>query len=125
MIKHLLRWLPALIWMGIIFYWSSQPVLPIDNLPNAELAHWLSHAGAYSILAVLLAFGTGLSRRRLWLAFVLATLYGIGDEIHQSFTPGRSGGVRDVVIDAVSAGIALVVISKVRPWRQISIIRRT
>ena len=124
MSKHLLRWLPALSWMGIIFYWSGQPVLPIDHLPNADLAHWLSHVGAYGILAVLLTFGTGLGRRGLWLAFALAALYGIGDEIHQSFTPGRRADVRGVAIDAVSAGITLIVISKVRHWQQIPIFRR-
>ncbi len=124
MIKRLLRWVPALIWMSIIFYWSGQPVLPIDSLPNSSLAHYLSHVGAYGILAILLTLGTGLSRRGLWLAFLLAALYGISDEFHQSFTPGREAKARDAVIDAVSAGAALLLISRARLRPQDSIFRR-
>ena len=125
MIKRLLRWVPALLWMCIIFYWSSQPVLPIDRLPNSVLAHYVSHLGAYGILALLLTLGTGTSRRGLWLAFGLATLYGITDEIHQSFTPGRGAGVRDAIVNAVSAGAALLLVRGIRSRRQGSIFRRT
>ncbi len=121
---NLLRWFPALVWMSIIFYWSSQPVLPIDSLPNSSLAHYLSHIGAYGILAVLLTFGTGSSRRGLWLAFVLVILYGVSDEIHQSFTPGRKAGVKDVAVNTLAAGTALLLLSRLRPWERVPLFRR-
>ena len=39
----------------------------------------------------------------LWLAFFLATTYGILDEYHQSFVPGRTVDVWDAVADAIGA----------------------
>jgi VanZ family protein len=42
-------------------------------------------------------------------AIVLATMYGVSDEFHQSFVPGRSPDRFDVVADCVGAtiGVAL------------------
>ena len=42
-------------------------------------------------------------------AWVVGTLYAASDEIHQLFVPGRSGQLRDVLLDSagVAAGILL------------------
>ncbi len=45
------------------------------------------------------------SRKALWLVIALGTLYGISDEIHQHFVPGRVMGWTDAVADV--GGIAL------------------
>jgi VanZ family protein len=37
---------------------------------------------------------------------VLAVLYAISDEVHQSFVPTREGTLRDVIIDAIGALLA-------------------
>jgi VanZ family protein len=44
-------------------------------------------------------------------AWVVAVLYGVSDEIHQSFVPDRTGRPSDVLIDAIGAaiGVALAV----------------
>jgi VanZ family protein len=102
-----LRWVPALVWMSIIAYWSSQSDLPIDRYSSSSLLHRLSHVGAYSVLALLLLLATGTAPAGLLLAFVLAALYGLGDEIHQSFTPNRSPSLRDWTVDVVSAGVTV------------------
>ncbi|HUE75358.1 MAG TPA: VanZ family protein [Chloroflexota bacterium] len=107
---HFVRWLPALVWMGFIFYWSSQSVLPIDGYDYSTLLHRISHFGAYSILALLLVIGTGSSVRGLLAAFIIASLYGVTDEIHQSFVPGRSGRLEEVVLNTVSAAVAVVMV---------------
>ncbi|MBI4494785.1 MAG: VanZ family protein [Chloroflexi bacterium] len=107
MFLRLLLWLPALAWMGVIFYWSSQPVLPIDGQPNSGLLHRTAHLIAYAILALLLALGSGTSQRGLRAAFLLAVLYGLTDEVHQSFVPGRHGRVQEVVTDAAAAAAIL------------------
>jgi VanZ family protein len=56
-----------------------------------------------------------------WLAMILTVLYGISDELHQSFVPTRDSSVIDVLSDSVGAllGIlALVVFQRVISSRQ-------
>ena len=59
----------------------------------------------------------GAVRRRLvfgWapIAFALTVLYGVSDEVHQSFVPGRGPSLIDIAFDAVGAmlgvGLALL-----------------
>lgn len=95
-----------------------------DNLPAAEqteivaslqfLARKSAHFCLYMILGVL-SFLTFISYEKLLFTLRLTTscgiclLYAASDEIHQLFVPGRSGEVRDVMIDFSGAvlGIAL------------------
>ena len=49
-------------------------------------------------------FDTGWSAGHVFsTAALLAVLYGLGDEVHQSFVPGRDASVGDVVADAAGA----------------------
>jgi len=105
-------WLPVIIWAAFIFYLSSIPHLRF--LPN----HWdflvrkIGHLGVYGILARLLA--RALTGSTLWSwkkifmwSLVLTMLYACTDEFHQSFVPGRSATVHDVLIDSAGAWLAL------------------
>ena len=40
---------------------------------------------------------------------MIAILYAITDEIHQSFVPGRTALLSDVVIDSIGAGAGLLI----------------
>ena len=40
---------------------------------------------------------------------VFGTLYAISDEIHQTFIPGRSGEIRDVIIDSLGIFTGLLI----------------
>ncbi len=94
--------------MGLIFVVSAQPTLPSApgrwDLPLKKTMH----AVAYGILTwlYLRAFrGHWRDDARVRLAsVVLALVYAVSDEYHQTFVPGRSGSWVDVVIDGV--GIA-------------------
>ena len=55
---------------------------------------------------ILLWMGYGLKTNVL-IAFLVAVLYGISDEFHQSFVPGRTPDVWDVACDAAGALAAL------------------
>jgi VanZ family protein len=110
-VRRALRyWAPLVAWMLVIFAASSQPRIPYqDDVPD-----WFSHALVYLVLAVLagraLAAGAHLLDLRLAAcAFAFCVAYGISDEWHQSFVPGRQADPWDVVKDAVGAlgGLAL------------------
>jgi len=101
---HRFRWLLAvLVWMLIIFWFSSQPQLPgfTDGLLDILFKKG-GHLLAYGILWTLLRLGTG----RPWLALVITVLYAISDELHQTFVPGRNGWWVDVGVDAVGVFLA-------------------
>lgn len=110
--SSLSRWLPVLVWAGVIFAFSSVPDL------GTGLGGWdlvlrkIAHAAEYALLGALLTRATG----RAGLAFALGTLYAVSDELHQSFVPGRVGSPLDVAIDAVgiAIGVALWQLARTR-----------
>lgn len=107
--RALVAWVPALAWAVTIFFLSSQPALPSPMGASDKQAH----AVAYGILATVCLVGLTGARidairpGRVVVAFVLAVLYGVSDEWHQSFVPGRSPEVADVIADATGALLAL------------------
>ena len=108
--RTLVGWVPAVVCAATIFFLSAQPKLPSPGGFSDKQAHAL----AYGVLAFLSLMGlTGWRWQRIGSAsvagaFVAAVLYGVSDEIHQMFVPGRSPDVADVAADAVGAGIAVV-----------------
>ena len=107
-------WLPVVIQMGLIFYFSSQPpgspALELFPLPGG-----IGHLGGYGLLALLLyrALNKGFrgwSWRAAGYTFLAAFVYGITDEIHQSFVPGRQALLSDLFINAIGIGLALAAI---------------
>lgn len=72
---------------------------------TAGIDFWIrkgAHFTVYTILGLLLIGGLCQLRqtRRVWLAAaVIGWSYAATDEFHQLFVPGRSGQLRDVVID--------------------------
>jgi VanZ family protein len=73
-----------------------------------------AHMAEYACLAGLVLFGLSVNLEKKKYLYPLslgaAALYASTDEIHQLFTPGRSGEVRDVIIDTCGALIGLLVI---------------
>ena len=96
--------LAALFWAGLIFYLSSQPSIEAPALfPGQDK---LFHLIAFGILGFL-TMGTlqashaGYPTRRVWLVVLAVTLYGILDEVHQYFVPGRNADIYDALADAL------------------------
>ncbi|HHD56315.1 MAG TPA: VanZ family protein [Desulfobulbaceae bacterium] len=102
------RFIPMILVMGIIFFLSNQPgdTLPLPDVPNLDK---LLHAGIYSLLAATTLFAvqneSTLKKPRLSGFFVLlfCLLYGISDEWHQSFVPGRTPSIWDIAADTTGA----------------------
>ena len=108
-----LRWSPVVLWMAGLFWGSSLPHRP--PTPGMECFRWddkLQHAGAYAILGIL-AWRALAGRKGLWRAIVavlIAAVYGIADEAHQGFVPGRECSLLDWVMDAAGATIAVALL---------------
>lgn len=91
----------ALGWMGLIFFLSHQPSLPAPSLfPHQDK---LFHAVTYGVLGFLFQGGLPATPRRWMLAWLMASLYGCSDEIHQMFVPGRSADPLDLLADSAGA----------------------
>ncbi|MCL5265774.1 MAG: VanZ family protein [Chloroflexi bacterium] len=114
MLKHLVsRWLPVLLWMGLIFFLSSRSDLPtIGDHTTDFIAKKDAHAFVYAVLAFLLLRATSGSTRPALYAFAIAALYAVSDEFHQTFVFRREGTLRDIGIDAAAAALALVVVER-------------
>ena len=106
--------LMALTWMGLLFYLSHQPSLPMPSLFSAQ--DKITHALAYGALAVMLLGSFPLradrySWQQIGASVVIASLYGASDELHQSFIPGRSSEIGDWVADTLGALIAVLLVA--------------
>ena len=111
-----LRFLPALACMGVIFALSHQSKLPEVPSISGQLVSALGHFTVYFALAVLIWWALGAfdipGWQRVGLAFSIAFLYGISDEWHQSFIPGRTPDWRDNLTDAIGAACGLWVVTR-------------
>jgi VanZ family protein len=105
--QHLMRLAPAVGWMLVIFVLSSRSQYPQPRERLAELSAIAVHLFAYGVLALLLFRVLAPMSRPRWttatVAVLLATAYGISDEVHQSFVAGRSATAFDVGVDFVGA----------------------
>ena len=134
-----LAWLPAILWMAVIFSGSTdvlstertsriigpllrwlKPDLSEHALKNAQFAiRKGAHVTEYAVFAVLLwraLRGSVLlapwNWRQAQIALGLAVLYAITDEIHQALVQSRMGSTWDVLIDACGAALGLFLV-----WR--------
>ena len=102
------RWAVVILWMGVIFWFSAQPK-DVLNLGQSTLLSKLAHVIEYAILGWLIQWAhSGRARPRVgWLSWLIAVLYAATDELHQSFTPGRTPLVTDVMIDSFGAALGV------------------
>jgi VanZ family protein len=101
-LKKLLKWVPAIIICSISVYLSSQPT--IEKMPSFLYADKLVHLVCFAGLAFWVAFGFNLKKySQFWISSIFVSVYGIIDEIHQSFTPGRSVSFFDWCCDSIGA----------------------
>jgi len=104
--KHpLLRWLPAVGIMILIFCISATPSYRIPSTGAWDvLVKKGSHFLGYALLGAACLYGTGrVERRTMAYALAISVLYALSDEYHQTFTPGRHGQLSDAGIDTLGA----------------------
>ncbi len=100
-----LSWAFVVVMVLIIFYISSLTFPPVP--PGINIKAILYHFFAFFFLAFFLlpALVKGKKKNLIFIAIILAVLYGISDEFHQLFVPGRVCSFSDILAD--SAGIFL------------------
>lgn len=122
-----LRWIPVLLWMGLIFFLSHQDgntstlqsgivldflrsigiqftpdTLPIFTGVIRKGAHFTEYAILYFLL-------TKIPLKPL-ACFTILLLFSLSDEWHQTFVPGRSGQLSDVGIDLLGGIFVMLVL---------------
>ena len=113
-------WAPVLVWAIVIFSFSALPTSPVAEI------HWQdfiikksAHIIEYGVFAILLYRAFIMSnlkkKKAILYAFLIAVLYGVTDEYHQSYTPGRDPKVRDIFFDSFGALMSLYFINKILP----------
>jgi len=99
-------------WMGVIYALSS---ISGSSVPGrfSTAAHFV----VYAVLGALYLWALP-RRERVWptafAAVALASLYGITDEFHQSFVPGRMPDPADWLVDTAGALTAVLIIVGLR-----------
>ena len=121
------RFLPPLLWMGLIALGSSSllsggrtgrgmlallgHLVPWASPVVLDAAHFglrkVGHLVEFGVLAILWYRALAPSPRALMAALVLTTAYGGVDELRQGLDPSRSPAVSDVAVDALGALLGL------------------
>jgi VanZ family protein len=131
------KWMLVFTWMGVIFFLSHQPADTSGALSGAlleklfliirlfekmlnitfdrEILHFILRKGAHftayfilgALLMIALANNNSDMRKVFYQGLLIAMIYAITDEFHQTFIPGRAGQVQDVLIDTAGAATAL------------------
>ncbi|HEY0828507.1 MAG TPA: VanZ family protein [Bacilli bacterium] len=120
-LKKTIRWLPAILWMLVIYYLSGQTGSELNTflpffqkwLPFMKGFNW-GHFFAYFILALTFFWALGEESSGFRLKFIiviLCLLYGLTDEYHQGFVEGRSPDIKDLLNDSIGAALAMLFIS--------------
>ena len=104
--------MPVVLYCLVIFAFSSTSDLP--SLPGGvsdKSAHALAYTGLGVLLARALAGGLGrpVSPGTALLAVALGIAYGLSDEVHQLFVPGRQFDVGDLAADGLGVVAGAVV----------------
>ncbi len=105
----------VLLWAGLIFFLSAQPGLRVSNDPGVDgpVRH-LAHVGTYALLTLLIGWALAghatPTTRSAVVSAVLALLYGVTDEWHQTYVPSRTGRPEDLIWDGLGAIAGLLVL---------------
>jgi VanZ family protein len=112
--RWLWAWGPAILQMAVIFALSGIPNL--KELPGG-ISDFTGHFVGYGLLGALVvravagARWAGVTAGAAARAWIISGLYGVSDELHQYFVPGRSTSAIDWIADALGAAVSIVAIA--------------
>jgi VanZ family protein len=99
---------------ALIFGASGRSQVADPGIPNVDkIVHFL----VYGLLATLVVRTRAGGRIWPWVALAITSVYGITDELHQSFVPGRSMEFADWMADTLGAALAIFLYTKCAWYR--------
>jgi VanZ family protein len=109
-----------LVYIPLVIYWImlfTATSLPASNLPSVAVGDKIKHFSAFFGLSVLLSL-TLIYQNKILLfkkyflaaALVISSIYGLLDEIHQSFVPGRNSEFLDWLADTIGAAAGAFIV---------------
>lgn len=154
--KKIIVYILAILWMGLISFFSHQPATDSDKVSNGIIdkivdtveiisghkfndkeleiiseylifpVRKLAHFTLYFILGILIynvinLYSTN-NKKILLISILLCIIYACSDEIHQLFVPGRSGELRDVLIDSIGSILGIIIVSKIKKFKKSKLI---
>ena len=112
---------PAIFWAVLIFIASSIPKLPAPDLKIPLMDKWI-HLVVYGIFGCFLQRSfLVLSPNRIFvfgMTFLVGSVYGLSDEFHQSFVPGREACVGDFIADTLGVSLSFLAYRLVLRFQQ-------
>jgi VanZ family protein len=105
--NFLICWLPLIIYCLAIYIQSDYP--SPEKIPTWTFSDKILHFGAYGLLGILFirAYETLPLKANKTLLILMsigsATLYGVGDEIHQYFVPLREADIMDAIANMLGS----------------------
>jgi len=121
-LHHIYYWLPPLLWMGIIYYMSSQKSIGMTHDKAGDFVVFKSlHMVEYALLFFLLyrAFSSVKIRAQFFYPFFIAMIYSATDEFHQLFITTRQGAFRDIFFDIAGMLVMYGIIRNIRLVRKL------
>ncbi len=108
MIKKIFYFLPSIAIMSIIFYLSSGSTgiggTQVEQFFIHKTLHILVYAGLFASFYLALKHTcTKPTKQRVSMSILFTYIYGITDEIHQYFVPGREAKFTDTLFDLFGA----------------------
>lgn len=108
----IIYYLPAILWMVLIFAFSSLPSeqLPSEKIPILKFPYSdkIQHFFEYLILGILLSRALKKDKS----PFIVGFLYAIFDETYQIFIPTRNFEISDLITDFLGIILGILIWNK-------------
>ena len=112
--------LPVVVWMSVIYMFSTMQTGTASAIVWSDfVVKKTAHLTEYGVLSLLIYRGlinSGFKKEEAaGMAVIASMLYGVSDEWHQSFTPGRMPKAYDVIFDTIGATLAIYLLWNTLP----------
>ncbi len=133
MLKFLEKHKVGLVYIPLVIYWLlliTATSLPAADLPSIgtidKVNHFIAYFGLSVLLTLCLLFQTKygfLYKKAFLISFLVVILYGVIDEVHQLFIPGRMAEISDWLADTAGALLGVFLVWVLVKWLKYKSIR--